>query len=46
MFPTQGRDVGQEIIGDGCAEGARVLDSTVQIDRVPMDDRSCNEAQA
>ena len=46
MFPAEGRDVGKEIIGDGRAESARVLDGTVQVDRVPMDDRGGDEAQA
>ena len=38
--------MGKEIIGDGRAESARVLDGTVQVDRVPMDDRGGDEAQA
>ena len=46
MFPAEGRDVGKEIIGDGRSEGTRMLDGTVQVDRVPMDDRCGDEAQA
>ena len=38
--------MGKEIIGDGRAEGTCVLDGTVQVDRVPMDDRCGDEAQA
>jgi hypothetical protein len=36
----------KEIIRDGRAEGTRVLDGTVQVDRVPMDDRRGDEAEA
>jgi hypothetical protein len=46
MFPAEGCDVGKEIIGDGRAESARVLNGTMQVDGVPMDDRSGDEAQA
>jgi hypothetical protein len=38
--------MGKEIIGDGRAEGTGVLDGTVQVDRVPMDDGGGDEAQA
>jgi hypothetical protein len=38
--------VGKEIIGDGRAKSARVLDGTVQVDRIPMNDRSGYEAPA
>ena len=38
--------MGEEIIRDGRPESARVLDGTVQVDRVPMDDRSGDEAEA
>ena len=38
--------MGSEIVWDGRAESARVLDGTVLIDRVPMDDRGGDEAQA
>jgi hypothetical protein len=46
MFPAEGRDMGKEIIGDGRTESTRVLDGTVQVNRVPIDDRGGNEAQA
>jgi len=29
MFPAEGRDVGEEIIGNGRSEGTRMLDGTV-----------------
>ena len=46
MFPAEGCDVDQEIIGNGRTESARVLNGTMQVDRVPMDDRGGDEAQA
>ena len=38
--------MGKEVIGDCRAKSTRVLDGTVQVDRVPMDDRGCDEAEA
>jgi hypothetical protein len=46
MFPAEGCDVGKEIFGNGRTESARVLNGTMQVDRVPMDDRGGDEAQA
>jgi hypothetical protein len=31
MFPAQRSDMGEEVIGDGRAESAHVLDGSVQI---------------
>ena len=39
VLPAQGRDMGKEIVGDRRADGARVLDSAMQVDRIPMDNR-------
>jgi hypothetical protein len=38
--------MGKEVIRYCPAESADVLDGTVQVDRVPMDDRSDDEAEA
>jgi hypothetical protein len=46
MFPAQWCDMGKEIIGDVRTESARLLNGSVQVNRVPMDDRRGDEAQA
>jgi hypothetical protein len=38
VLPAERRDVGEQFVGDNDALGAEVLDGTVEIDRVPVDD--------
>lgn len=38
-IPPDVEGMGEEIVGDGRAEGARMPDGTVRVDHVPMDDR-------
>ena len=45
MLPAEWRDVGQEIVGNGRAQGTQVLDGLVEIDGVPVDDGGSDEAE-
>ena len=46
MFPSERCDVGKEVIGNGDVLSTEVLDDTVEVDGVPVDDRGGDEAQA
>src|SRR4051812_40138911 len=45
VLPAERRDVGEQFVGDNDALGAEVLDGTVEIDRVPVDDGCRQQAQ-
>src|SRR3954451_9727441 len=45
VLPAERRDVGEQFVGDDDALGADVLDGTVEIGRVPVDDGGRQQAQ-
>ena len=46
MLPAEGRNVGEEAVGDSDASRAQMLDRAVEIDGVPVNDGGCQEGQA
>ena len=45
MLPSEGCDVGQQVVGNRHSLHAQLPDGTVEIDRVPVNDGSGDEAQ-
>ena len=46
MLPSERCDVHEEVVGNSDAPGTQVLDGTVEVDGIPVDDCSGDEAQA
>ena len=46
VLPSEGCDVHEEVVGNNDASGTQVLDGTVEVDGIPVDDCSGDEAQA
>jgi len=46
VLPSERGDVGQQIIGNRRSLRAQLLDGTIEIDRVPMNNGGGDEAQA
>ncbi len=46
MLPAEGRNVGEEAVGDIDASRAQMLNGEVEIDSIPVNDRGCHEGQA
>src|ERR1700735_2484259 len=45
VLPSERGDVGEKIIGNDAALSTQMLDDTLEVDGVPVDDRRSNEAQ-
>jgi hypothetical protein len=45
VLPSKRGDMGEKIIGNGAALSTQMLDDTVEVDCVPVDDRGGDEAQ-